>query len=313
MRGFILAAGFGTRLQPITDHLPKALVPLAGKPLLKHALDFLHDCGVDSVGVNAHYLPERISDYRNIVQCRFELFHETPEIRGTGGALHFARRFLRDDATFMVSNVDIVARFDLHAHIQSFEKSDDCCRLLAWKNGTGTGTIVYDPADLRYIGAANETGERRGFATADFIGITLYRREFLPLLTPDDFSILPVWRRAIDRGMSVSIGLIDAGYWRDIGNPKSLADAHFDIIDGRLDIAPPPHLRLDSKRRCCYPIQWSAIQAARLGHYCWIGNEAFGPAETIERTVVFPEVVHAPRHPLRNLLLTPWGEISFDE
>lgn len=313
MRGFILAAGFGTRLRPITDHIPKALVPLAGKPLLQHAYDFLLENGITSIGANTHYLPEQVSRYCGAAQCMVELFHETPVIRGTGGALHFARRFFEKDAMFVVANVDIIARFDLQSQIRSFEMSNDCCRLLAWKNEAGTGTVIYDPADFQYIGAAHETGERSGVATADFIGITLYRREFLAFLSSGDFSILPVWRIAIDRGAPISVGLIDSGYWRDIGNSKSLAEAHFDIIDRRLDIAPPAHLHIDGKRRCCYPSCWSAKQAGRLGGYCWIGSEAFAPPATIERTLVFPGVDHSPSHSLRNVILTPWGEISFDE
>ncbi|MBN1307221.1 MAG: NTP transferase domain-containing protein [Chitinispirillaceae bacterium] len=313
MRGFILAAGFGTRLRPITDHLPKALVPLAGKPLLGHTLDFLHRCGVNTVGVNAHYLPEHIVAYRSVASASFELFRETPHIRGTGGALHFARSFLGGDDSFIVINADIVVRFDIAEQLRRFESSNDGCRLLAWKNETGTGTVVYDPADFHYLGAANEGEGRIGFATADFIGIAMYRKEFLNLLTPDDFSILPVWHRAIERGMPVSIGLIDSGYWRDIGSPKSLAEAHFDIIDRRLGLNPPAQFRLDDKRRCCYPVTWGTAQADRLGGYCWIGDEAFDPGGTIERTVIFPGVTHSPPHPLRNMVLTPWGEMSFNE
>jgi mannose-1-phosphate guanylyltransferase len=313
MRGFVLAAGFGTRLRPITEHLPKALVTLAGKPLLGHALDFLHERGVTTIGVNTHYLPELIEAYRSATSGSFEIFHETPEIRGTGGALHFARPFLEADATFIVINVDIVARFDLEGQIQQFMASDDFCRLLAWRNDAGTGTIVFNTENGRYIGAANEVGDRNESTTADFIGMALYRRDFLKLLTPDDFSIVPVWRRAIERGLPVSVGLIGRGYWRDIGTPKSLAQAHFDIIDGHLDIAPPASFYLDRKRLCCYPARWNDRQADRLGNYCWIEDPSFAPFAAVAQTVVVAGAIGGPQRPLRNTLLTRWGELSFDE
>ncbi|MBN1575424.1 MAG: NTP transferase domain-containing protein [Chitinispirillaceae bacterium] len=313
MRGFILAAGFGTRLRPITDHLPKALIPLAGKPLLGHSLDFLTECGVTAIGVNTHYLPERVIAYRTATSASFALFNEAPNIRGTGGALHFAREFLHGDNSFIVINVDIIARFDIREQIQRFEASGECCRLLAWKNGFGNGTIVYDPGNRRYMGTANEVGDRGCFATADFIGMVLYKKEFLALLKADDFSILPVWRRAIGEGIPVSVGLIDSGYWCDVGNPKALAQAHFDIIDARLDIALPPSLRIDRGRKGCFPAEWRMPLNNRFGKYCWIEDAAFVPSYSVERTVVFRDSMKCPPHPLRNALLTPWGETAFDE
>ncbi len=314
MRGFILAAGFGTRMQPLTDYIPKALVPLAGYPLLHHSLSFINKCGVHAIGVNAHYFFDRIMEYRKTSFFPFEIFHETPAIRGTGGALHLDGEFLMEDDTFIISNVDIVARFDIGKHISSFEKSNDCCRLLAWKNNSGTGTIVYNPENLHYLGTAKDVTDNHGsFATADFIGITLYRREFLNIIKPDDFSIVPVWRRAIGCGMAVSVGIIDSGYWRDIGSIKALAHAHFDIIDGKLDIALPRNLLLDPGARSCYPLEWGRERISLLGDYCWIGDKRFEPAERIERTVTFPGVTGGPDRPLRNIILTPWGEMGFDE
>ena len=68
------------------------------------------------------------------------------------------------------------------------------------------------------------------------------------------------------------MGLIDSGYWCDIGNPKALAMAHFEIIDGRLDMAPPSSLRIDRKRMGCFPAQWSNEEKDRFGPYCWIAD-----------------------------------------
>lgn len=312
MRGFILAAGFGTRLRPITLNIPKALVPLAGKPLLWHALEFLYKNGISTVGVNAHYLCEQMDAYRSNAEQKFEVFKELPEIRGTGGALHFARSFLAHDETAIVINVDIIGRFDLAGQIRQFEASSEMCRLLAWRNSSMTGTIVYDPVNNRYVGAANEISQPEKYATADFIGMALYRRDFLSLPEEDDFSILPVWQRAIDRGMEVSVGLVEQGYWRDIGNPYALAHAHFDVIDGRLDINPPSFMTIDRLRRCCVPKSWCDEQKTGLGCYCWIEDQSFIPCGKIEHSVVFSSPV-GPRADMHNIISTMWGEIPFDE
>ena len=94
LTGFILAAGFGTRLRPLTDHLPKALISVCGKPLLQRALEFYENNRVKPIGVNSHHFPEFIKSFKNNSAIPFELFHETGAIRGTGGALLFAREFL---------------------------------------------------------------------------------------------------------------------------------------------------------------------------------------------------------------------------
>ena len=97
MRGFVLAAGFGTRLRPLTDHIPKALVPVCGKPLLARSLAFLRGHGVTEIAVNSHYLADKIESFRREQKECFSLFHEEGNIRGTGGALYFAGEFLSGD------------------------------------------------------------------------------------------------------------------------------------------------------------------------------------------------------------------------
>ena len=64
LTGFVLAAGFGTRLQPLTDRLPKALVPICGTPLLQHVLEWYKSQGIARIGVNSHYFPEHIESFR---------------------------------------------------------------------------------------------------------------------------------------------------------------------------------------------------------------------------------------------------------
>ncbi len=124
MRALLLAAGLGSRLRPITDHIPKCLVPIHGKPLLGYWLDMLLSNDVDRVLVNTHYLEEMVCDFvansawRNSIQ----IVHEDV-LLGTGGTVLKNREFLAD-GPFMVIHADNLSRFDVQAFIRAHQ-----CRL----------------------------------------------------------------------------------------------------------------------------------------------------------------------------------------
>lgn len=117
MRAFILAAGLGTRLRPLTETLPKPLVDVAGEALIVRAVRQLHAAGVTEIGVNLFHLGEQIparlgdgSDYG----VKLTYFDERPEVLGTGGGLKNAEVFLRgDDDHFLLVNSDVWHDFDL--------------------------------------------------------------------------------------------------------------------------------------------------------------------------------------------------------
>lgn len=119
MKALLLAAGLGTRLRPITNNVPKCLVPIRGKPLLEYWLDMLLSSGIDRVLVNTHYLPEAVrafvsnSSWRNSIV----LTHEDI-LLGTGGTVLRNRDFL-GDGPFMVVHADNLTRFDVGAFIRA--------------------------------------------------------------------------------------------------------------------------------------------------------------------------------------------------
>lgn len=307
MRGFILAAGFGTRMRPLTDHIPKALVPVCGKPLLERALEFIHKNGIDRIGVNAHYMPEQIRAFRSQSPVKFDLFVESGNIRGTGGAFDNAREFLSGDETFFMLNVDIICDFDLKAAIRRFMKSIDVCTLIAFPCVHGEGTILYDRQSRLYHGTPSEIGRPESSMDGAYIGAALYKREFLDLVTPDDFSIVPVWKRAADKGLSVSVDLQQSGYWRDIGTIKALADIHFDRIDKKIDIAVPPHLTCWPNETICIPAESVNRKSAFSGNYAWIESESFR-GSTVDHSLVWRNT-DIKNMNIANSLYTPFGVI----
>jgi mannose-1-phosphate guanylyltransferase len=311
MTGFILAAGFGTRLNPITSHIPKALVSVAGKPLLARALCFLESHGFKSIGVNSHYLSAQIEQFRDSSTVPFEIFHEK-EIRGTGGALFFARDFLSQDDIFFVLNVDIVCQFDLDPVIQFFKDSPFSCLLIAFRPSNGNGTILFDAENGTYLGTTAEKSSSSTACGADFIGAALYKKEFLSLLNDNDFSIVPVWSRAFQKGMKTGVFLIENGYWRDIGTPKSLALLHFDVIRKVVNLETPEFLFVNSEKGYAVPRSISEQDFQSLEN-AWVESESIGSVTVIKNSVVLKNSTIDNLTPVYNSLVTPFGVICLDE
>ncbi len=114
----IFAAGLGTRLKPLTDHLPKALVPVAGKPLLEHVILKLRAAGFDEIVVNVHHFADQIIGFledKHHFGIRIEVSDERGQLLDTGGGVRRAAPFFDDGAPFLMHNVDILSDLDLGA------------------------------------------------------------------------------------------------------------------------------------------------------------------------------------------------------
>lgn len=118
MRAVLLAAGLGTRLRPLTERVPKCLVPIHGKPLLAYWFDLLFGAGVEAALVNTHYMADTVCDFvaDSPWRERVRLMHED-ELLGTGGTVLKARDFVGGEA-FMVIHADNLSRFDVAAFIE---------------------------------------------------------------------------------------------------------------------------------------------------------------------------------------------------
>lgn len=116
MKAMIFAAGIGSRLKPITDTLPKALVPISGEPLIKILIDKLKSYGYDDVVINLHHFAQKIRDYvqaENNFGFNISFSDETDLLRNTGGAIKHATEYLKGNEPFLVHNVDILSNLDL--------------------------------------------------------------------------------------------------------------------------------------------------------------------------------------------------------
>jgi NDP-sugar pyrophosphorylase family protein len=307
VRGFILAAGFGTRLRPLSDHVPKAMVRVAGKPLLGHALEFFSENGIDCIGVNTHYLPEQIDDYCNESSVKFQQFHETGKIRGTGGAIHFARSFLDGDESFVISNADIIARYSFKDAKEYFEQSGALAMLVAFP-AIGKGSIFFNAGTLAYTGTPGEAIACLCSESADFIGTAFYRKEFLKYVRDDDFSVVPIWLRAVQDGARVIVKVIRDGFWRDVGSPQALLDIHCEIIDKKVALSIPGCMMFDPVEKKCFHA--SIVNTISIGAYSWIESPQFPQQVQTFRVLSYGQAEVNDQKEFNNCIITPWGVIS---
>ena len=163
MKAMIFAAGLGTRLRPLTDTIPKALVPICGKPLLAHVLEKLASSGYDEIVVNVHHFAWQIRDYLSAHDfgVKISISDETSLLLETGGAIAHARPLLEasDLEPFLVHNVDIFSDLDLE-WFRSEWRPDAFATLLVSERQTKR-YFLFDEEN-RLVGWTNlETGEVR--------------------------------------------------------------------------------------------------------------------------------------------------------
>ena len=116
MKAFILAAGLGTRLKPLTDEIPKALIPVNGVPLLERNIKYLAAQGVTEFVVNVHHLADKVEDFlrrNNSFGCNIAVSDERSLLLETGGGLRHAAKFLNDSKPFVMYNVDVLTSLDV--------------------------------------------------------------------------------------------------------------------------------------------------------------------------------------------------------
>lgn len=139
MKAMIFAAGLGTRLKPLTDHMPKALVPVAGRPMLEHVILKLKAAEFNELVINIHHFGEQILDFLRANQNFGLTIHISDErdcLLNTGGGIRKAEPFFRGNEPFLVHNVDILSDTDLKALYEYHRQSGNDATLLASRRKT---------------------------------------------------------------------------------------------------------------------------------------------------------------------------------
>jgi NDP-sugar pyrophosphorylase family protein len=232
MKAMVLAAGLGTRLRPLTNDRPKALVTVAGRTMLEICLSRLRQFGVDEVIVNTHHYAEMIREYLEAngnFGMRIEISHEE-ELLDTGGGLKKAAWFFLDglDAPFIVHNVDIVSTIDIAGMIRAHKESG-ALATIAGQDRETRRYLLYDEQGVLCGRRYGRDGElnlvrpaTRPHALAYSCIQVIEPRIFAEMTETGAFSIIDAELRMASQGARILSFRDDGAYWRDLGRPESV-------------------------------------------------------------------------------------------
>jgi len=267
MKAMILAAGLGTRLRPLTDDRPKALVKINGRTLLQVTIERLAASGVREIIVNVHHFADKVADYlksHNNFGLLIEISREDDLLLDTGGGLKKAAWFFlegseRNDEPFLLHNVDVISDINFTRMLENHALAT-----LAMQERKSSRQLLFDD-DLQLIGrrvdgndemaaqsaASITSSETRKPSSASplvypesrratshspllplaFSGIHILSPRIFPLLTESTpaFSIIDSYLRLAAQGHKILAFRHDGSYWRDLGRPADLAQAARDL------------------------------------------------------------------------------------
>jgi NDP-sugar pyrophosphorylase family protein len=241
MKAMILAAGLGTRLKPLTDTRPKALVELSGRTLLEITLTRFRAFGITEVIINVHHFADQVTGYLKSHKnfgLRIEISREEVLLDTGGGLKKAAWFFLEDpknlDEPFLLHNVDVISTIDLSRMLQ-FHKENHALATLAVQSRESGRQLLFNN-DLQLVGRrAGRDQQPEIVRPSDplhslaFSGIHILSPRLLPLLTEEGiFSIIPTYLRLSVQGQKILAFRADQYYWRDLGRPADLAQAALD-------------------------------------------------------------------------------------
>ena len=235
MKALLFAAGMGTRLKSYTQDKPKALVTLAGKPLIQHAIEYLISFGITDITINVFHFAEQVIEFideHNSFGITIHISNERDQLLDTGGGLKKAGTLLKGDEPIVIYNVDVISNLDLNAVLKYHQEQkalatlvvrsretsrylmfDRNLQLAGWKNFSNGDTI---------ISRAKEFQEAEPFA---FSGIHIVQPEILNLITEEGkFPIMDLYLRLAKEHL-IKAYIDQSDLWMDLGKPEQLLAA----------------------------------------------------------------------------------------
>lgn len=238
MKAMIFAAGLGTRLKPLTDHMPKALVPVAGRPMLEHVILKLKAAGFNEQVINIHHFGEQILDFLRANQNFGLTIHISDErdcLLDTGGGIRKAEPFFRGNEPFLVHNVDILSDTDLKALYEYHRQSGNDATLLASRRKTIRyllfddekrlcGWINKDTLQTKPEGFAYNPEHHREYAFSGIHVISPSLFHYMDERWTGKFSIMDFYLQTCHEAR-IGGRLTDTLRLIDIGKPETLTQA----------------------------------------------------------------------------------------
>jgi mannose-1-phosphate guanylyltransferase len=246
MKAMVLAAGLGTRLRPLTNDCPKALVEVGGRTLLEITLARLRVFGVREVIINVHHFADLVVEYlraNDNFGMRVEISREDLLLDTGGGLKKAAPFFLEDsrenDQPFILHNVDVISTIDLQ-RMAEFHLDNQALATLAVQDRETSRYLLFDNA-LQLCGRRMGRDGKPEMVRAEsqvqalaFCGIHVISPRLLTIMTEEDvFSIIPAYLRLAARGEKILGFRADEYEWRDLGTPEQLIATEEDLKRGR--------------------------------------------------------------------------------
>lgn len=233
MKAMIFAAGLGTRLKPVTNYGPKALVEVNDLPLIEHVIIKLKAAGITEIIVNVHHFADQIIDFlksRNNFDISMAISDETDQLLDTGGGLQKAKWFFDNNEPFIVYNTDIISNIDLKELIQ-FHKNSNSVATLAVKNRETSRYFLFNNQNLLCGWENKKTGEQKisrneeSLNSFAFSGIQVINPEIFELITETGkFSITDLYLR-LAKTNNISGFQHNESFWVDLGKLEDFKEA----------------------------------------------------------------------------------------
>jgi NDP-sugar pyrophosphorylase family protein len=295
-QAFVLGAGLGKRLRPLTDDLPKPLIPIFQKPLITFALDHLRALGVESFVINTHHLPaafEEVFGGGTYAGRPLRVVHE-PDLLGTGGGIKNVEGLLRPEP-FIVYSGDLLTDFALEPLVEEHLRDGNDVTLALRKTGLAAGVALRDG---RVVDIENKYGHAGEY---DFANVSIWNPEIFQRIPPaQNLSFIPILTDWIGQGGKIGGVVLGDGKWFNIGSRAEYLEVHRIIKDEGWK---PAYVTAAE-----WPVQIAADAvvdpSAHLSGSCSVGAGCRVGAEAVlERTILWPGAQIASRSHLRNCIV----------
>lgn len=232
MKGMILSAGYGTRLKPLTNYLPKPLFPVLNKPLINFSIKLLKNVGIEEIVVNTHYMAEKIENYLKTKDSLIKISYE-PKILGTGGGLKKVEPFLKDD-TFILINSDIIISIDLNEVINFHKKMGGIATLVLREdaNAEKFGVIEIDKDNRITSFIGKEVFKSDKYKKGMFTGIHVIEPEIFKFIPKEEYSCInhDIYPLLFKENIPI-YGYFTKSFWSDLGTIKSYLETNFELLN----------------------------------------------------------------------------------
>ncbi len=232
MKAMIFAAGLGTRLGTLTEHKPKALVEVNGKPMLEHVVDYLKSYCITNIIINVHHFADMIVDFvalKNNFDINIAFSYESKELLDTGGGLVEASWFFDKKEPFIVHNVDILSKTNLQEVIFQHKKQETLATLVVKNRNTARYILLDSKGELcgwrnKKTGEEIIVRESETLFEAAYSGIQVVDPKIFSINNMQGkFSLTPMYLELAKKHRISTY--LDKDLWFDLGKPESIAEA----------------------------------------------------------------------------------------